>query len=345
MSAGTLPENAAEAAAVWYECLNREVVSADTRSAFETWLGQSAANRAAYDSVRRAWTQAQSAALEPQILALRHETALRLTRRASTTIRPLHAAAAAVVLLVLGGAVATLTGWVGSDHRLLSPVVASSRVAGGGRYATATGERLSVALNDGSQVTLDTQSELEVAFSSTERVVRLLKGQAYLEVAKDHRRAFVVEAHNRRFVAVGTVFDVRVDAGQVRLTMVEGTVRVESLGKPANPAPVLTVTAGQQLIAEAALPDRVSATDPDRSVSWRRGQLIFDNERLADAVSELNRYSATKIELADPKIAQLHLSGAFSTGRPALFVEAITTYFPVQVTRADDRVVVLSAKR
>lgn len=81
-----------------------------------------------------------------------------------------------------------------------------------------------------------------------------------------------------------------------------------------------------------------------RNTSWRRGQLIFDDAQLADAVFELNRYSALKIELADPKIGQLHLSGAFAIGRPVPFIEVVTSYFPVLVVRADDRVVVLSAK-
>ena len=110
MSLATLPEDVVEAAAAWYDRLHREGVSAETRCAFEAWLGRSADHGAAYESVGRAWARAQAAALEPQILALRHETALRLTRRASAAIQPWHAAAAAVVLMVLGGAVATLGG-------------------------------------------------------------------------------------------------------------------------------------------------------------------------------------------------------------------------------------------
>ena len=345
MSPAPIPEDVTEAAAAWHDRLHREGVSAESRRAFEAWVTESVDRRVAYESVSRAWGQARAAALEPQILALRHETALRLTRRASAGIRPLRAAAAALVLIILGGAVAILGGWFRSNSILVGSVLGLPHGAGAARYATATCERLAITLNDGSQVTLDTQSEFEVAFSTAERVVRLLKGQAYLEVAKDHQRPFVVEIQGHRFVAVGTAFDVRVDGERVRLTMVEGTVRVEPLGKASRASSVFTVTAGQQLIADAALPERVTATDPERSTSWRRGQLIFDDVRLADAVSELNRYSATQIELADPSIAQLRLSGAFAAGRPALFIEAVTGYFPVRVVRADERLIVLSAKR
>src|SRR5262249_53719521 len=154
--------------------------------------------------------------------------------------------------------------------------------------------------------------------------VHLLRGQAYFEVAKDHDRPFVVEAQNRRFVAVGTAFDVRLDGAQVKVTMVEGTVRVESVAdthagsadiqRPASPPMAHTtnlITAGQQLVADSTLNDQVSRTDPERSTSWRRGQIIFDDTRLADAVAEINRYSEAKIELADPALADLRLSGAF----------------------------------
>jgi transmembrane sensor len=303
----TLPEETVKAAAAWYERLHREVV--------------------AEESMKNTWTQVHSAALDPQILALRHETALRLTRRASAAIRPLRWAAAAVVLIVLCGTVATLGGWL--------PLRDSLHGRDTSRYATAVGERLALTLNDGSQVTLDTQSQLSVAFTSSERIVRLLRGQVYFKVAKDRERPFVVEVLNRRIVAVGTEFDVRMDGAQVRIAMVEGTVRVDAA----------TLTAGEQLIADTALADRVTVSDPERFTSWLHGQIVFDNTRLADAVAELNRYSNTKIELADPKIAQLHLSGAFATGRPALFIEAVTSYFPVQIVHTDDHLVVLGAKR
>jgi transmembrane sensor len=170
---------------------------------------------------------------------------------------------------------------------------------------------------------------------------------------------------------VGTAFDVRVDGDQVRVTMVEGTVRVEDGGRgvaasndptvptqppgiagraanrdvfPKNPT-VTTITAGEQLITDAQREDHVRAADPERSTSWRRGQLVFDNTRLGDAIAEVNRYSETKIELDDPNLGNLRLSGAFAAGRPTVFVEAVSAYFPIRVTRSDDRAVVLGSKK
>jgi transmembrane sensor len=162
----------------------------------------------------------------------------------------------------------------------------------------------------------------------------------------------------------------------VRVTMIEGTVRVErtravigsdrahpsdrgagnrraearnaaevgaAAGSPTNTA-VATITAGEQLVADGGSLDSIGPADAERTTSWRHGQVIFDDTRLADAVAELNRYSEVKLQLADPALADLRLSGAFATGHPQLFVEALTTYFPIQATQSDEHRVLLKAR-
>ncbi|MEJ1961306.1 MAG: FecR domain-containing protein [Gammaproteobacteria bacterium] len=376
MEPATQREILREAAAAWHDRVHREKVAEDTRSEFARWLAESPGNRAAYEEIDRTWAKLKSAAYDPQILALRHEAALRLTRRTSRRVRPLVWVTAAVILIVVGTGLATLSERSSGGRSLVAAMSDVFHPRTDGRYATATGERLTVTLQDGSQLTLNTQTELQVAFTPEERKVHLVRGQALFEVAKDPGRPFVVTAHNRRFVAVGTAFDVRLAGTRIELTMVEGTVRVERTANagaiansvpPATPAstgrssvgaadapvealpraalPMISVTAGEQLTVDDNSHDHVRSTDAERVTSWRRGQVIFENTRLADAIAELNRYSETKIELADPALADLRLSGGFATGRPTVFVEAVTSYFPVQVVRSDDRAVILSARQ
>lgn len=368
-------EPSREAASVWHDRIHRDKVPDDTRAEFARWLAESLEHRAAYEDIDRTWADLKRAAHDPEMLALRHETALRLTRRTSRRIRPLMWVAAAVILVVVGTSLVTLAAHSASERSLIAQLFDVFGPQGDGRYVTATGERLTVTLQDGSQLTLNTQTELQVAFTPAERMVHLARGQALFEVAKDSSRPFVVTAHNRRFIAVGTAFDVRLAGALIELTMVEGTVRVErtanlnavanaiptttqaattnpgsgaahaSLGTaPQPPFAVTSLTAGEQLTVDSESQDHVRSADPERVTSWRRGQVIFENTRLADAIAELNRYSETKIELTDPALAELRLSGGFATGHPTVFVEAITSYFPIQIARADDRVVVLSAR-
>jgi transmembrane sensor len=364
-----------EEAAQWHARLLRDRASGDTRVAFEAWLSASSERRAAYDAVQRTWGELECVSETPAILALRHEAALRLTRRTSTIRIRLWAVAAVIAMLAIGPAVFI---------RFMPPMLPDRLTVwvrdwlqGGSYYRTGTGERLVTSLKDGSQVTLDTRSELEVDFSPTERLVRLKRGQAFFDVAKDKRHPFVVEVRNRRFVAVGTSFDVRLDGKQIRVTMVEGTVRVEPAreqprsasgirrtnaagasgssgaipersegGTLAATMPRATlITAGQQLMVDERNEERVRAADADRATSWRRGQVIFEGVRLGDAVAELNRYSDIQIELADLELANIQISGSFTTGRSDVFVEALTTYFPIAIAESDDREVVLKARR
>jgi transmembrane sensor len=355
-------DRVSEEAALWHERMNRQDVPEETRQAFARWH-EVALHSQAYGAIERAWGAARSAAEDPAILALRHETALRLTRK---RWRPsiAHVAIAAVVVLTIAALMLPATWFApGSTTQVANRTIAGQLLerAGtrdDGRYATATGERLVVTLPDGSRITLNTRSEVNVDYTPRERSVRLLRGQALFEVAKEAGRPFVVTAHERRLVAVGTAFDVRMDGPRLQVTMVEGTVAVEraagayeqETSAPASEtaevrAPLATLIAGDQLLMEGEQLERVRITDPQRVTSWQRGQVIFDNTRLVDAVEELNRYSDVQIQLTDATLGELRLSGAFVTGRQKVFTEAVTTYFPIEVTREDATVIVLSSRR
>lgn len=329
-----------DTAASWFERANRENDPTEIQDALNAWLKESPEHAAAYQSIALTFSRLQSATDLPAILALRQETAQRL-RPATTFEHGRRWAAAAVIVLSLGVALWFVSARTGLEFSPLAwlkpernPVTQS--------YATKTGDRLTVALEDGSKVTLNTETQLDVAFSKASRTVRLTRGQALFEVAKDKSRPFVVQTESRRFIAVGTAFDVFIDQGQVKVTMLEGTVRSESIGPGSQIRS--TVTAGEQLIANSHSEDRISRVDPQRETSWRNGQLIFDNTPLREAIGELNRYSSTHIQLADPKLGDLRLSGTFATGGTKTFVEAVTAYFPLQIEHADTTTVTLKAR-
>ncbi len=93
-------------------------------------------------------------------------------------------------------------------------------------YSTDIGERRSITLADGSTVDLNARSKLRIEFSSAERRVELLDGQALFQVAKDKQRPFIVHSGDATVRAVGTQFDVyRKDSGTT-ITVLEGRVAV-----------------------------------------------------------------------------------------------------------------------
>lgn len=104
---------------------------------------------------------------------------------------------------------------------------------GAPHYVTVIGERSTFTLSDGSVVTLNTNSELVVDFSEGRRDIRLSRGEANFDVAKNPDRPFVVRAGDGVVWAVGTAFSVRysatageLDSPTVDVVVTEGAVKV-----------------------------------------------------------------------------------------------------------------------
>jgi transmembrane sensor len=189
-------------------------------------------------------------------------------------------------------------------------------------FRTGVGQQTTVSLPDGSQVTLNTDTVVRTRAEEGRRLVYLEKGQAYFKVAKDRRHPFVVTAAGRTVTALGTAFDVRVDGHGLKVVLVEGKVRVESLKRPAGASPAAPqqgvlateMGPGSQLVAPDDADWRVTRTDTARETSWLHGQIVIDDKPLREVVEELNRYSDRKVVLADAELGEAHLSGIFKPG-------------------------------
>jgi transmembrane sensor len=326
--------SSAEAAARWVVRLDRDNVSDEERRAFEAWRSRSAENAAAYERALAAMHVFDASAEDASLDALRR-AALRYQSERSWL--GLRAVAAALVLLVAG--VGTFI--VARD----GGPVASLYEKGAADYVTRRGEKLDVTLPDGSALTLNTETDLDVVFDGRRRTVEVLRGQAFFNVAKDPSRPFVVVAGGKQIVAVGTAFDVRLDQGRVEVQLVEGHVVVENAepaGSASPPARDSTesvhLNPGEALVATDTQVVRTAADDQQRLLKWRDGLIEFDNTSLADAVAEFNRYSAQTISIDHPKIATLPISGVFRTNSQRKFLEAVTSLHPVTIEyRGTDR--------
>jgi transmembrane sensor len=330
------PRDPCEAAAHWHGVFDEGEPDATQRERFETWLAADPAHRAAYASVERTWTAMAAAGVDERILAMRR-AALAVPRHPrGPWIRPGAIAASVVVVAgLVAGVLLTYDPWINDPHT--------------GEFATQVGERSSINLPDGSSVALDTSSRIKVAFDSQVRRVRLLGGQAWFEVAKNQPRPFVVEAGDRKVTAHGTAFDVRLDEhDRVQVTLIEGRISVEAL-TPSGAGPNMPIDhqdllPGDQLIVTRTRPATKRTTDVTKVISWREGQIIFDDDTLAAAVAEVNRYSARKIVLTDPHLASLRMSGVFIAGHSDSFVETVTGNFPIKVTSDSNGQILLTAR-
>lgn len=219
-------------------------------------------------------------------------------------------------------------------------------------YATVRGERRIITLADGSRVSLDSSSEVTVHYTSGGRQLALLHGQARFDVAHDVERPFSVLAGGQKVIATGTAFNIDLTGPRVLVTLIEGHVvvmdeksRTRTDAPPAVRPQTLELTAGQQLTVQPDKAPDITPANIQRITAWMNGQLVFENETLSDVVQRVNRYTANPIEIHDPKVAAMRISGVFNTGDLAGVIDIITHYLPVTAVDGADGAVVLEKQR
>jgi transmembrane sensor len=291
-------------AAGWAARIDRDPLEPATEQDFQAWLAKDVRCAGAFARMRAlALSTERARALGPDFDPSAFGPAPFLARR---TALKLGGAVAASALIAVTGA------WQILRHR--------------GRFSTGKGETKVVALKDGSVVTLNTASEIEVDYSDTLRAVELIRGEALFDVAKNKAQPFVVAAGDTNVRVVGTSFTVRrLEAMPVEVLVREGVVEVF---KPqANTAPVriaannmaVAGAGGASVITAAPVP----AAQLHRQLAWQNGQIAFEGETLAQAVLEFSRYSDTRIVIDDPALGREEIAGLFKATDPVGFAKTI----------------------
>ncbi|MDQ0070342.1 transmembrane sensor [Variovorax boronicumulans] len=199
----------------------------------------------------------------------------------------------------------------------------------GQQYATAVGARQSVALSDGSKLTLNTATQVRTAVNDSGRKVWLDAGEAYFDIAHDKKRPFVVIAGDRRITVLGTRFLVRRQGEQVNVTVEEGRVQIASAQPDAKSAEPTVLTRNQAAVTHAdnVLVMSKAPKQVDDELSWREGKLVFDQTTLADAAAQFNRYNTRQLVIADPVVAQVRIGGSFDANNMSGFVALLKQGF------------------
>lgn len=326
-----------EQAAAWFDRMSAGSLTEAERRRFEDWRTGNPAHALAYAEIEAAHATARAFAGSNEMLALRQETLSGIVVRRAA--RPWRLAVAAGIAALLVAAVSLLllrTPVIPVD----APVQIAQHVPQS--YRTDIGERLAATLPDGSRIVLNTDSRVRLAYTGTERRLILERGQALFEVAHGEARPFVVLAAGQLITATGTVFDVRIERGDaVKVSLVEGRVlvRADRVG-----APTTALQPNEILVAASSAATVTREPEIERTVSWRNGLLIFEDDSLADAVAEMNRYVRRPIILQDDQVRRLRISGAFRTGETDTFIEAIQLTFPVRVVERRGDAIVLASR-
>jgi transmembrane sensor len=325
------------AAAAWDVRLRSVGCSAAERGRFEIWMAADARHQAAFERLQAALATLRAAADRPQLRALR-EVAGSVERRAGN--QRMHykwvlAAGIAVAALL----VARHPQFLKNGFSPAAPVARQLLAETNNLIETSATEQRTVALPDGSTVTVDSASRVATEWLPHERRVHLLAGQALFRVAKDKTRPFIVTAGDRTVTALGTEFDVRLQPDRVQVTLIEGRVAVRGIGAAAH-LPVQELKPSEQLVALNGQVALIQPVDAVRESAWADGQVYFSDEDLPTAVAEMNLRSARQITIGDPALQRYRINGMFRAGNQDSFLNAITSYYPIDARQdAQGRIV------
>jgi transmembrane sensor len=317
------------AAAAWFAKREADGWTPEHQSELAAWLEQSTAHRIAFLRVCEAWkrfgeldslTTDRAPGAVPDRGAWLEVHSIAAVAPRTLSHRMGRAAAAAMALVVL--AAVALTSWYVARQ--------------GTGYRTEVGQVRSIPLEDGSHVTLDTGSRIEVAARADERRVDLISGDAYFEVAKDPMRPFVVSVDRARIVAVGTQFYVERGGNGLIVLVTEGKIRLERPGELPQ-----EVAAGSEARLNAAELRTSHPTDMEveEMLGWRNGYLLFRDTSLVEAVAKFNRYNHRKMLIEDPSIEGIRIGGHFRLDDVQGFLWLLKSGFPINVDERGDRIV------
>lgn len=198
-------------------------------------------------------------------------------------------------------------------------------------YHTAVGQRRELTLADGSHITLNTDTAIDVLFDAHQRLIRLREGEILVQTAPDISplaRPFLVSTRQSRMQALGTRFTVRELQSRTHLAVLEGAVQVD-LADNRQGSPLI-INAGQRTDFSSDTFGQVTATD--RYIgAWAQGMLMADKMRLADFVAELTRYRRGFVRL-DPAITDLRISGAYPISDTQRTLNMLTQTYPILVS-------------
>lgn len=335
-----------EQAAAWLVKMDNAELNEQESVEFQEWLSTSDFHLTYFNKLAKNWEA--MGALEPladayPISSFKKQSASKLSIQngapqwfARFFSVPVLSGFAAVMVLTLA--------------MILKPEVVETK-----SYSTVAGEHASYTLADGSIIMLNTDTQVTVGYSKHQRLIKLERGEANFDVAKNKERPFVVEAGGGLVWAVGTVFDVRFTDTNVDVLVSRGTVKVYSdtnaenqkLSLTAPESPSLTeaiVTAGNAIKYQKTVSKLLALSEKEKhnKMAWIEGSLIFDGETLEQAITEISRYTNNKIIIADEDIKSIRIGGHYNTNDIDALLFTLSKGFNIRVTKEAGERIILS---
>lgn len=334
-------------ASLWLARLDRGLTEGEQKSLVE-WMTVSE-NRDVFYEMAGLWEKMDAlATLAENAPAKSPSNGLAQSKLRSQSVRcftilhglyPVFASFFVIVLLWKGDYIPALSGISYAEQVVTS------------RYFSDKGETLKLLQPDGSELILNTNTQIELRYTNDRRFVNLLQGEIYVDVASDKARPFFVKVGKRYVRAVGTEFNVqRLNGSSMEVVVSEGVVAAGQISTESTSfdrAAETMVEAGNVILIESgtAPPEVMPISESSMSsrFAWQSGLLIFRGETLLNALKEVSRYSDIHFDLS-PNIENVRIAGVFEAGDIDSIIFSLEQNFQVGAEYLSDDFIRLTKK-
>jgi len=205
-------------------------------------------------------------------------------------------------------------------------------------YRTGPGETRAIALQDGSRIVVDRNSELALRDGASP-LIEMKGGSAYFDIRHNPDRTMVIRAGDYEVRDIGTRFDLVRTPDHLAVSVAEGQVTVAPVGGKG-----IVLTAGHRVdvggVQDAAA---VRTLDTASVGSWQDGRLVYNDTPLALVAVDLSRYAGRTVSV-DPSVADMRLSGVLTIGDGKQLVGQIEALLPIRATTKDSTIRLVRAR-
>ncbi|MDO8411074.1 MAG: FecR domain-containing protein [Phenylobacterium sp.] len=317
-------------AEAWLARMDRPGVSARDQAAFGAWLEADPDHLRQYEALKAA---------NAELADLRQAFEGDLARLRRGPIRRSRASKS----LVFGGGFAAVAA-VAAALALLPMLRAAPESQ---LFESAPGQIVDLTLDDGSQVTLDADSAIRVAFAKDVRRLTLERGSAYFEVKHDAVHPFQVAVADRQVIVTGTRFVTAITGDSAQISVLQGRVAIGRRDAARADAleGALGVTAGERAVFRSGAPQIAKAHgDVEAATGWRQRRLVFRNAPLSEVIVAAARYSDAPLVAADPALDRMFITTVLPLEGDGALVDRMAALLPIRAEPAADGRILIRAE-
>lgn len=209
-------------------------------------------------------------------------------------------------------------------------------------YQTAYSEQRQITLPDGTQVTLNANSELRMKREWQDAQARevWLEGEAYFRVVKQPSAAdgrFIVHTPELDIEVLGTEFNVQARRGKTEVVLNEGKVALRQL-RESQP---MIMEPGEKASLDVGQPLTKVSVNPERYASWKDNRLFFDNASLEEIFLRIQDIHGYEIDVSDPQLLEQQFTGSCPVNDISILITAISETFNLRVEQDEQQITFL----